>query len=578
MTALLTGNLPLIADAPDGIRKLRGLILELAVRGKLVPQDPDDEPASELLKRITQERAKLEAAGTCKKSKVTPLVEEDEPPFTLPTSWKWIRFSHLYPEFQNGESSRGVASGSEVVVLRLADISKGAISLSDTRSMVLPDSSIQKYQLQKNDILFIRVNGSTEIVGRLVLCSENLNAIYCDHFIRVRISQTSIAHRFFRLIGDAPIFRNQIQGLFITTAGQKTVNQGHIGGLIIPLPPLAEQHRIVAKVDELMALCDRLEAEQADTEAAHAYLVETVLAALTRSADAADFAANWQRLAAHFDTLFTTEAAIDALKQTVLQLAVTGKLVPQDPTDEPASELLKRIAEMREERLASGYPNINEAATQLRKQHEQSCPSGLARLPDGWSWATLMQSAELVVDCHNKTAPYSSSGIPLLRTTNIRNGSLNLREPKFVTNETYERWSARCKPQSGDLLITREAPMGEACIIPEGMTVCMGQRMMLIRLVPETIHPQFLLHTLLAPDMMERVQDKPVGATVEHLRVGGVETLLVAIPPLAEQNRIVAKVNELITLCDRLKADLATARQRQATLADTLIAAALEAA
>ena len=122
-----------------------------------------------------------------------------------------------------------------------------------------------------------------------------------------------------------------------------------------PFPlPLAEQHRIVAKVDELMALCDRLEAEQADAGAAHARLVATLLGTLTQSTDAAELAANWQRLAEHFDTLFTTEASLDALKQTILQLAVMGKLVPQDPNDEPASELLKRIAKERARLEADG--------------------------------------------------------------------------------------------------------------------------------------------------------------------------------------------------------------------------------
>ncbi len=119
--------------------------------------------------------------------------------------------------------------------------------------------------------------------------------------------------------------------------------------------------------------------------------------------------------------------------------------------------------------------------------------------------------------------------------------------------------------------------MGEVCIIPDGMTVCMGQRMMLIRLVDETINSRFLLFSLLAPDLMDRVQDKPVGATVEHLRVGGVETLLVSIPPLAEQHRIVAKVDELMALCDGLKTNITESRQRQEQLSATLIESVLAA-
>ncbi|MBK8890944.1 MAG: restriction endonuclease subunit S [Dechloromonas sp.] len=142
-----------------------------------------------------------------------------------------------------------------------------------------------------------------------------------------------------------------IKGSGMTVAG---IKQDELLGFNVPVPPLAEQHRIVAKVDELMALCDRLEAEQTDAGAAHARLVATLLGTLTQSADAAELAANWQRLAEHFDTLFTTEASLDALKQTILQLAVMGKLVPQDPNDEPASELLKRIAKERARLEAEG--------------------------------------------------------------------------------------------------------------------------------------------------------------------------------------------------------------------------------
>jgi type I restriction enzyme S subunit len=153
--------------------------------------------------------------------------------------------------------------------------------------------------------------------------------------------------------------------------------------ILVPVPPFAEQHRIVAKVDELMALCDRLEAEQGDAGAAHARLVATLLGTLTQSADAAELAANWQRLAEHFDTLFTTDASLDALKQTILQLAVMGKLVPQDPNDEPASELLKRIAKERARLEAEGKIK---KAMQLPPfgVEEQPFP-----IPAGWQWVSF---------------------------------------------------------------------------------------------------------------------------------------------------------------------------------------------
>ncbi|HRH98821.1 MAG TPA: restriction endonuclease subunit S, partial [Prosthecobacter sp.] len=261
-----------------------------------------------------------------------------------------------------------------------------------------------------------------------------------------------------------------------------------------------------------------------------------------------------QDFLAHFHEIAKAPGGVARLRELVLSLAGQGRLCEQDLSDEPASTLMKKVAEARAELLGKDYPNADEARSQMRKQAEQRLPEGLTTLPHGWVWATLMQCSLLIVDCHNKTAPYTDRGIRLVRTTNVRNGRLNFNEPKFVSEETYQRWSARCQPEPGDILITREAPMGEVCIIPPETKLCMGQRMMLVRLVPGTIDPRFMLLSLMDANLMARVQDKPIGATVQHLRVGGVETLLVALPPLAEQKRIVAKVEELMALCGALEA------------------------
>jgi type I restriction enzyme S subunit len=152
---------------------------------------------------------------------------------------------------------------------------------------------------------------------------------------------------------------------------------------------------------------------------------------------------------------------------------------------------------------------------------------------------------------------------------------MNLNDQKYVDQKTYQIWSARCTPEPGDILITREAPMGEVCLIPPGEQICLGQRMMLARLVPDTIDSNFMIYSLRDPRLMDRLQDKPIGATVQHLRVGGVETLLVPLPPLAEQHRIVAKVDALMALCDRLEASLTTTVATRRRLLDALLAEAL---
>ncbi|KAF1682920.1 type I restriction endonuclease subunit S, partial [Pseudoxanthomonas broegbernensis] len=148
-------------------------------------------------------------------------------------------------------------------------------------------------------------------------------------------------------------------------------------------------------------------------------------------------------------------------------------------------------------------------------------------------------------------------------------------DQRYVDQRTYEEWSARCTPEPGDVLITREAPMGEVCLIPPGERICLGQRMMLARLPADLMDPRFILYSLQDPRLMDRVQDKPIGATVQHLRVGGVETLLMPVPPLEEQRRIVAKLDELMALCDQLEASLTTGEAARTQLLEALLNGAL---
>ena len=359
------------------------------------------------------------------------------------------------------------------------------------------------------------------------------------------------------------------------TAGQKRVPTEYFAFAPFPLAPLSEQHRIVAKVDELMALCDELEAAQAKREKRRDKLNAASITRINTEFDPEVFKSHVRFHLDNFDKFTIRPDQIPALRQTILNLAVRGKLVAQDPKDVPASLVLKAIEKLRTEKLVSGYPNSDEARSQLAKQKQQTVPANIPVLPKSWQWATLMQCSILVVDCHNKTAPYKKDGFPLVRTSNIKSGTFIHKGLKYVDEPTYQRWSARCVPESGDILITREAPMGEVCMIPDGMKICLGQRIMLLRVDDSLINRDFLLYSLRDPFLMDRVQDKPVGATVQHLRVGGVETLLVPVPPKQEQDRIVLALAALMALCDELEASLRNTQAVSLGLIQSLLTDAL---
>jgi len=239
---------------PEDLRKT---ILRLAVQGKLVPQNESI-------------NAPIINDGSLSDSR-----------FDIPNNWTWAQIDDLQPEFQNGASSRGDKDGEPVVVLRLADIKNRNIALDAPREIAISPNQIDKYGLQLGDILITRVNGSADIVGSFIPVQEDISAIYCDHFIRMRIDKELMEPGYMTLAGESQLVRDQIRSLFITTAGQKTVNQGHIRSLQITVPPLTEQKRIVAKVDELMALVDELETQLASSREVAKNLLEALVAELT---------------------------------------------------------------------------------------------------------------------------------------------------------------------------------------------------------------------------------------------------------------------------------------------------------
>ncbi len=256
--ARLSAHFDTLFTTEQSIDKLKQTILQLAVMGRLVEQNFSSEDSSLLLQKIESKRAQLVQQGKLKGNNKQCISEKINTPFNLPANWSWVRISDLLPEFQNGASSRGDRSGSEVIVLRLADITNLEIILNDPRRLLISNSSISKYAVREGDILIIRVNGSADLVGRFIPVEEPFDGIFCDHFIRMRTDSEIIDPRFFALAGSTNLVRSRIEDLFVSTAGQKTVNQKHIGSLLAPLPPIEEQHRIVQKVDELMALCDQL--------------------------------------------------------------------------------------------------------------------------------------------------------------------------------------------------------------------------------------------------------------------------------------------------------------------------------
>lgn len=429
-----------------GIKKLRELILELAVRGKLVPQDPNDEPASELLKRIAAEKAELVKQGKIKKQKPLPEISEEEKPFELPEGWEWTtltRIAEINPKIDVSDDEQ--------------EISFIPMPLISTKFDGSHEFEIKKWKDVKKGYTHF-ANGDIAI-AKITPCFENSKAAIFSGLkngIGVGTTELHVARPFSDIINrkylllnfKSPNFLKSGESQMTGSAGQKRVPRLFFENNPIPFPPLQEQERIIIRFTQLMSLCDQLEQQSLTSLDAHQQLVETLLGTLTDSQNAEELAENWARISEHFDTLFTTEASVDALKQTILQLAVMGKLVPQDPNDEPASELLKRIAQEKAQLVKEGKIKKQKPLPPISDEEKPF------ELPEGWEWCLF----EDIIDIQSGITKGRNLSnrtlvkVPYLRVANVQRGYLDLTEIKQIEIPIEEK--EKYQVVKGDLLIT----------------------------------------------------------------------------------------------------------------------------
>jgi type I restriction enzyme S subunit len=311
-----------------------------------------------------------------------------------------------------------------------------------------------------------------------------------------------------------------------------------------------------------MTLCDDLEEQQTKSIEAHQPLVETLLGTLTRVASQQQLSEAWNRVAKHFDILFTNQNSIGQLKQTILELAVTGKLVPQDPNDEDVQELLRRSDRRRREVAESD---------RRADANPQSILSADDRweIPPAWAWRGLADLV-LFVDYRGKTPTKQLNGVRLLTAKNVRRGQIDLYPEEYISEADYVNWMTRGFPKEGDVLFTTEAPMGNAAVVNLSERFALAQRVICFQRYG-SIESAFLVLQLLSRQFQFILDKNGTGMTAKGIKASKLKQLPVAIPPLAEQQRIVAKVDELMDLCDALKTRIAEAQTTQIHIADAIV-------
>ncbi len=517
-----------------------------------------------MLKRIASERARLVKEGKIRTGKPLPPVGADEAPFEVPEGWVWCRLGDVTSKIGAGSTPLGGARAYVPVgtmFLRSQNVWNDGLRLEDVaRINSETHARMSGTHVSGGDLVF-NITGAS--IGRCAKVPRDFeSANVSQHVSIVRPTLPEIqSYLHLALISNDVQDQVHAQEVGISREG---LSVGKLAVFWVPLPPLAEQHRIVARVDELMALLDRLEAARGARDTTRLAARDSALAALRDAADASEVAAAWRRLEAPMDDLFQAPEDVPPLRQAILQLAVRGKLVPQDPGDEPASELLKRIASERARLVKEGKIR---AGKTLPPVGADAAPF---EVPVGWVWTLVQNVGDIKLG--RQRSPQNHLGpfmVPYLRVANVKEAELDLRDVKRMNFTPDEQATFGLK--RGDVLLNEgqslELVGRPALYSGEVPGACFQNTLIRVRCHGGCLAEYALAyfrHCLHSGRFQEAAQRT---TNIAHLSASRLAVIEFPLPPLAEQHRIVARVDELMALCDRLESRLAAAREAQTALA-----------
>ena len=514
-----------------GVKKLRELILELAVRGKLVEQSPDDEPANIILERAQSEKHRLAKKGEIKKPRKLPGLAEMDLPFSVPDSWEWVQLEDISRDWgqKTPDEDFSYIDVASVDNLRGVTTEASVLSSSDAPSRA-------RKVVQQGTLIYSTVRPYLQNIA--VIENEITPEPIASTAFAIIHPLASMPARFFLHYLRSPTFVKYVESVQ-TGIAYPAINDKQFFSGVVPIPPLEEQHRIVQKVDELMALCDRLEQQTSDQLEAHETLVDTLLGTLTQSKNATELADNWARLATHFDTLFTTEQSIDKLKQTILQLAVMGRLVEQDAGDESAISYL------------TGWGI---------KASEHEMP--------GWATVELGSLGEILGGAtpSKRNPEFWSGSIPWVSPKDMKTSQI-FDSQDHVSESAIDNSPLRTIPPQSILMVVRGMILAHS--FPVAMTttpVTINQDMKAL-VPPRDLAPYLLLTLTAIKATVTNLVERSSHGTCK-LKSETLWALPIDLPPLKEQMRILQKVDELMALCDQLKERLNQASGTRCQLAE----------
>jgi len=615
------------------------------MQGKLVAQDPNDPPASELLKAIEAEKQRLHVTSSLRKQgssegknldsllrgndgmKIKPLppIKPKEVPYELPCGWEWVRLGNICSYIQRGKGPNYVDFSMHRVVSQKC-VRWYGLDIGPAR--YIDPISLEKYEsfrfLRAGDLLWNSTGTGT--IGRACIFPQELekSKIVVDSHVTV-VRSIKINSLFLWRWIQSPIVQNDIESSASGTTNQIELNTTTVVNQLMPLPPLPEQHRIVAKIDPLMAKCDELEKLRKERQekrlAVHAAAIKQLLdnppsfprrresssteeleshSPSTRGQACGDDEkelgsdgvsdSSWDFIQQHFGELYTVKENVAELRKVILQLAVMGRLVPQGPNDPPASELLK-VIEAEKQRL--------HATSSLRRQGSSEGKNLDSRLrgndgikikslplikpeevpyelPLGWEWVRLGNLTQVITKGSSPNwqgVQYTDKdkGILFITSENVGSYELLLEKRKYV-EEKFNLIEPRSILKKRDILMNIVgASIGRTAMFDLDEVANINQAVAIIRLIKKLDH-EYFLRFFNSQTCLSYMFDKQVDNARPNLSMGNIALFAIPLPPLPEQHRIVAKIDQLMALCDKLEQQINAANHKQSELLNAVMA------
>ena len=547
---IFSKNFEFLADAPNSVQKLREVILQLAVQGKLVAQDPGDDPAAVLLEKIRGEKEKIIKEKKLKNINTLPVTESEKNAIELPEGWQFIKLGEIVQKLGAGSTPKGgkaIYQEAGIKFIRSQNVWNNGLSLQNVAYIPLKiHKRMNGTVVEPGDIL-LNITGAS--IGRSALVPDDFDeGNVSQHVAIIRLIDNSLRY-YLHLYLISPFIKNRIMDVQVGIS-REGLSMSRLKDFLILIPPLSEANRIVAKVDQLMALCDQLEARQQKKHEQRILLNNAALDKLLTAPTPEEFAQHWQRICDNFNLLYDAPETVGHLRQAILQLAVQGKLVAQDPGDEPAAVLLEK-ATAEKERL------IKEGIIRKPKPLSSNDLENPYKLPLNWKWTRLFDIG-LINPRNVAKDDMEASFIPM--TLISETYSIPISSERRLWGEIKSGFTHFAEE---DVVLAKITPCfqnGKSAVMRNllnGFGAGTTELHVFRPLLDESVNPDYVLLYLRSPQFLKEGIERMTG-TAGQKRVprdyfaGNPFPL----PPFEEQKRIVAKVDQLMALCDELEARL----------------------